>query len=158
MPSPTPVQIGPFDLADRDQVVALSPRLTVGVAAWRDPAKVAVAVRGWVEGAVAASPAEDHAVFVAKSGGRVAGVVTVEERTHWTGAVDAYVGELIVAADVEGLGIGRALMAAAEQWACERGLEFLTLETGAANSRARGFYRTLGYAEEDVRLTKPLRG
>jgi len=47
-------------------------------------------------------------------------------------------------------------MAAAESWASDRGLRHLTLETGAANQPARGFYRALGYLEEDVRLTKPL--
>ena len=37
-----------------------------------------------------------HAVFVAELGGRIAGVVTVAEKAHFTGQVDAYVGELAV--------------------------------------------------------------
>jgi GNAT superfamily N-acetyltransferase len=47
-------------------------------------------------------------------------------------------------------------MAAAEAWGAERGLSFITLETGAANHTARAFYAALGYAEEDVRLSKPI--
>src|SRR3954463_13003767 len=39
-------------------------------------------------------------------------------------------------------------------WAAERGFEYLTLETGAANNGARAFYASLGYCEEDVRITK----
>ncbi len=70
---------------------------------------------------------------------------------------DAYVGELLVARSAEGRGVGRALMARAEQWGREQGHAYLTVETGAANARARAFYTGLGYLDEDVRLTKPLR-
>lgn len=38
----------------------------------------------------------------------------------------------------------------------ERGHRCVTLETGAANTSARAFYASLGYLEEDVRLTRPL--
>ena len=34
----------------------------------------------------------------------------------------------------------------------------VVLETGAANDRARAFCARLGYAEEEIRLTKMLRG
>jgi ribosomal protein S18 acetylase RimI-like enzyme len=57
---------------------------------------------------------------------------------------------------MEGRGIGQALLAAAEVWARDRGLTYMTLETGARNARAREFYRLAGYEEEDVRLTKRL--
>lgn len=56
---------------------------------------------------------------------------------HFTGQVDAYVGELVVSAPYERRGIGRALMARAELWAGDCGLEHLTIETGAANVAAR---------------------
>lgn len=47
-------------------------------------------------------------------------------------------------------------MAAAEQWAIERGLTRMALETGAANAGARAFSARLGYVEEEVRLTRRL--
>ena len=76
-------------------------------------------------------------------------------------AVDAtgenHAGELVVAANAERRGIGRALITAAEQWAEERGLAHVTLDTGAANIGARSFYAALGYLEEDVKLTKRLK-
>jgi len=97
-----------------------------------------------------------HAVYVAVAGGRVAGVVTVCEQTHFTGQTDAYVGELVVASGRERRGIATALMNAAETWAAGRGLAFRTLQTGAANQPARDLYRQLGYREEDVRLTKAI--
>ncbi|BCJ38349.1 GNAT family acetyltransferase [Actinocatenispora thailandica] len=144
--------IRPYRAADADAVLALAPRLTEGVAPWRDPAAVREAVRGWVADAIdGAEP-----VWVAVLAGRVVGFVHAGERRHFTGEADGYVGELVVAADAARSGIGRALMEAAHRWAAGRGLRRLTLETGAANATARAFYRSLGYQEEDVRLSRPL--
>jgi hypothetical protein len=35
--------------------------------------------------------------------------------------------------------------------------EPITLHTGAFNTNARAFYAALGFAEEEVRLTRPIR-
>ncbi|GGT15106.1 GNAT family N-acetyltransferase [Nonomuraea spiralis] len=96
------------------------------------------------------------AVFVAVRGPRIVGVVSVDRQRHFTGDEDAYVGELAVdPREVRG-GVGRRLMAAAEDWARGQGLRHVTLETGAANTTARRFYAALGYTEEGVRLTRSL--
>jgi ribosomal protein S18 acetylase RimI-like enzyme len=58
---------------------------------------------------------------------------------------------------MEGRGVGRALLAAAEDWAAGRGLAYITLETGTGNDRARHFYECAGYKGEEIRLTKPVR-
>jgi ribosomal protein S18 acetylase RimI-like enzyme len=150
------VDVRPFRAADREACLALAGRLTEGVAAWRDPDAVLSAVRGWVAAAVEAVDEPSQAMFLAERSGRVVGLVAVAERVHFSGEVDAYVGELAVAADAEGQGVGRALMEAAEAWARSRGRAHITLETGAANTRAREFYQRLGYLTEDVRLTKAL--
>ncbi|GAA3098703.1 GNAT family N-acetyltransferase [Streptosporangium carneum] len=142
---------------DRDAVVALAPRLTQGVAAWREAGAVAEAVVGWVTDSLERAAGGKGEVFVAESAGRVVGFVTVTERAHFTGQVDGYIGELAVAPRQTGRGVGRALVARAEAWARDRGLENVVLETGAANLRALGFYRSLGYVAEDVRLSRPVR-
>lgn len=54
------------------------------------------------------------------------------------------------------LGIGRSLIVAAEAWARDHGLAHLTLHTGVYNASARTFYAVLGFAEEEVRLTRPV--
>ncbi|BCJ27541.1 GNAT family N-acetyltransferase [Actinocatenispora sera] len=141
-----------YEESDADAVLALAPRLTEGVPPWRDPAAVERAVRGWVADAIAGT----EPVWVAALDGRVVGFVHAGEHRHFTGERDGYVGELVVAADAARAGVGRALMDAAHRWAADRGLRRLTLETGAANATARAFYRSLGYAEEDVRLSRPL--
>lgn len=78
------------------------------------------------------------------------------KRRHWSGDLDAYVGELVVAPDHERRGVGRRLVNVVEQWASRRGLVRIRLETGAANEAARAFYERLGYTTEDVVLTRTL--
>jgi ribosomal protein S18 acetylase RimI-like enzyme len=149
-------QIREYKPADRDAILALAPRLTEGKPLWRDDAAWLAAVRSWIRDAVDAAAEPDHVVYVAVEGDQVVGVVHAAERTHFTGQVDAYVGDLVTATGMERRGVARALMAAAEAWGADRGLAYLTLETGAANRGARAFYAALGYLEEDVRLTKKI--
>lgn len=92
------------------------------------------------------------------SPGSVFGFISIEVVTHFSGEGEGYIGELVVDECAEGTGIGRMLVARAERWAREQGFRILTLETGAANERARGFYNRLGFREEGVRLTKVLDG
>jgi ribosomal protein S18 acetylase RimI-like enzyme len=150
------IEIREYRDGDRDAIIALAPRLAAGLPPWRDGAAWRRAVEGWVRSAADAAADPDHAVYVAADGDAVVGFVEVTQRAHFTGQVDAYVGELVTAAGHERRGIARALMRAAEDWGAARGLELLTLETGAANHQARAFYAALGYQAEDVRLTKKL--
>jgi GNAT superfamily N-acetyltransferase len=150
------VQIRPYESSDRAAAVLLAGRLETGVAGWRDGDAVRRAVIGWIESSLDAAAAPGRDVFVACAGGELVGSVTVSERAHFTGEVDAYVGELVVDAGHERQGVGTLLMNAAEDWARSRGLVHITLETGAANRAARAFYGSRDYREEDVRLTKAL--
>lgn len=155
MPCPE-FEIRHYRTADRDDVLQLSERLTVGVADWLDCDAVANATRGWVAGSIEAI-GNGGSVFVADAGGQhLLGFVSVARKSHFSGLEQAYVGELAVAGHAEGCGVGRALMHAVETWARQTGLQSITLETGAANVRAREFYRLLGYAEESVTLTRML--
>ena len=150
------VSIRPYQRQDRPAAMSLADRLCIGVAPWRAPDAVREAVTGWVRGSLDGAGSDDRAVIVADVAGQLVGLVTVGERRHFTGEVDAYVGELIVAAEAERRGVGTRLMAAAEEWGRRRGLRHLTLETGSANRIARAFYASLGYRDEDVRLTKDI--
>lgn len=150
-------QVRPYQPSDENAVMNLAPRLTEGVASWRDVSRVCTAVQAWVQNSIAQVGRGDAALLVAEADGKVAGFVSVSEREHWSGERDAYIGELVVRADVEGRGIGATLVDAASTWARQRELANLTLETGTANTRARAFYGRLGFVEEDVRLALPLR-
>lgn len=96
------------------------------------------------------------AVLVAEAaGGEAVGCVSVQLATEFfSGEPEAYVAVLAVTSAAEGHGVGRALMAAAERWARERGLSRLSLEVFAGNRRARAFYAKLGFEEDSMRLVR----
>jgi GNAT superfamily N-acetyltransferase len=150
-----PVEVRPFAPRDQETVLELAGRLLIGVAPWLNPATVLTVVRNSIESIIAAI-GPDHILLVAESDGGCVGFLTVERQQHWADITQAYVGELVVAEPVEGSGVGRALLTAAEDWARAHGCATVALDTGAANLRARGFYQRLGYVEESVRLVKPL--
>src|ERR1700683_1418523 len=131
MSEPMEFETRPAGAEEYPAAAALSPRLTTGAAPWRDPARFAAAARGWIETSLASAEDAGHAVFVAVRGGRVAGMVSVAEREHFTGDLDAYVGELVTDGAVAGRGAGRALMAAAQQGQAQRGVYLIIIETGA---------------------------
>jgi ribosomal protein S18 acetylase RimI-like enzyme len=141
---------------DRAGILELAPRLAEGVAPWRDQAEALLAGR-WLEESLDAAKTGDGAVLVAADAAGIAGVISVRSSTHFTGERDGYIGELAVADHASRRGIGRALIAAAEAWARDHGLRNLSLLTGAFNTNARAFYAALGFAEEEVRLTRPIR-
>jgi len=146
------IVVRPFKPEDRDAVMALGHRLTIGVAPWRDQAKVMAAIEVWLE----RSTGDDFegAPLVATADEELVGFLSMEITTHFAGETDAYIGELMVSEEAEGHGVGRALVEAAEAEARDRGHRCLTLSTGAANERAIGFYRSLGFQAEDIKLTK----
>jgi ribosomal protein S18 acetylase RimI-like enzyme len=55
-----------------------------------------------------------------------------------------------------GRGIGRALMAAAEQSARRRGARQVVLDMSSANAEALRFYRSLGYVTHGLLLRRPI--
>jgi putative acetyltransferase len=57
---------------------------------------------------------------------------------------------LTVAAAMRGIGVGRALMATAEEWARENGIRKIFLGVFTKNDRARALYDRLGYEVEGI--------
>jgi len=152
------VSIRPATSADGAAVLDLAPRLTEGVAPWRDRARALAAARSWLTGSLTDAAAGTGIVLVATvpPAADVVGVLSIRPTRHFTGEQDGYIGELAVAEHAARQGIGRALIDAAESWARDAGLTNLTLHTGTYNTSARAFYAALGFAEEEVRLTRPV--
>lgn len=150
------IYVRPYVPADREFVLSLAPRLAIGIPPWRDVPQWIETARGWITGSI-----EQHGnktmVFVAEDehGDRL-GFASVSHDTHFTGEKQAYIGELATTEAAEGQGAGRALAQACEQWAREQGYRILSLATGAANTHALGFYRHMGYLDEDVKLIRLL--
>jgi len=120
---------------DIDQVVALWH--AAGVARpWNDPIKdIAFARQG-----------PHSTVLVAEREGRVVATAMVGEDGH-----RGWVYYVAASPELQGSGLGRTIMAAAEAWLSDRGIWKVQLLVRADNDRVKQFYEHLGY--QDVRTS-----
>ena len=150
------IRVRPYVPADREFVLSLAPRLAIGIPPWRDPQKMIVTAQNWITGSIE-QQGKKTMVFVAENEqGERLGFATISHSIHFTGESQAYIGELATSEAAERRGVGKALVQACEQWTREQGYRILSLATGAANEQALGFYRHMGYLDEDVTLVKLL--
>jgi len=77
--------------------------------------------------------------------------VLAEERTY------GYIAELYVIEEARGQGVGRALIAACEDWARDRGLKVMLIGVLARNARAHAVYGGAGFDDYVTLLRKYLR-
>jgi ribosomal protein S18 acetylase RimI-like enzyme len=82
---------------------------------------------------------------------------------HLRGDVDyfsnetyGHVSDIVVTSESQGRGIGRALMAAGEEWARRQGYPFMTLFAFVQNTRATAMYESLGYGRDMQKYIKEL--
>ncbi len=146
----------PFTEADRPALLGLADRfVTFGLPGRYDAEKM---LGGRTRELSELSPGgPDRAVLVAEDERGLAGFVEVRaEHDASSAEPQAYLASIAVARHAEGQGLGHTLMAAAEAWAQARGLPTLTLHVFATNTRARGFYRNLGFQEDTLFLTRSL--
>lgn len=160
-PNATP-QIRLAEPGDAPFIVGLTARFAeVGVPDWHDPARMAIFFErgiGEIAEAVAADRvAPDEAILIASVAGERLGFIHLRpQASGLTLEPQGYINALATTAEAEGQGIGRALLAAGENWARRRGFRMLTLETFGGNRHARDFYARGGYQEETLKLTKRL--
>lgn len=148
--------VRPAHQSDGPAALALAHRLEVGVSPWRRRSEVAKAVRTWVQTSIDAVDNSDRACFVAEQDGHVIGFISVEQSSHWSGDVEAYIGELMVAQAAERQGVGRALVNEAITWGRSQGCDRIALETGSANTAALAFYQSMTFEADEVRLSRQL--
>jgi aminoglycoside 6'-N-acetyltransferase len=125
---------------------------------WRVPQPDAIAA--YRRKRRAADP--DGAALVAVADGRIVGMVELARRggipdpgAARTSVPSVDIG-LSVAEDWRGRGVGTALMAAAEEWADDRGAARMILDLAAANAGARRLYERLGYEVHGLLMDKVL--
>ena len=89
------------------------------------------------------------------SDGRLLGLATLHATPvlHRAGPVGR-VTALVVDATLRGCGIGRALMAAAERWAAERGCVLLEVTSNQRRVDAHKFYEGLGFERTSFRFAR----
>lgn len=102
----------------------------------------------------------DGKIFVAETDGIIAGfsVVMISEKED-SPAVSlerfGYIMDLAVLREHKGKGLGKALMANAEEFVRSRGLEWMQLDV-TKNNPALDFYLKYGYQKKSIRLEKNL--
>ena len=91
---------------------------------------------------------EDFRVVLAEEG--EAGFAQLRCRPQvYSDAPNAYLEELYVVPDRRGEGLGRALLEAAIEQACERGADHLDLTTSEGDTGARGLYESAGFTNRE---------
>jgi GNAT superfamily N-acetyltransferase len=88
---------------------------------------------------------EEHVVFVACMAGEVVGWIDVGVTRHLQSEPSAEIGGLVVSSEVRNGGIGRRLVAQAEEWALQRGLKRVVVRSQIAREGAHRFYLREGY-------------
>ena len=99
-----------------------------------------------------------EAVFVADIDGRAVGYIHVEEyKVLYFEKMVNYLG-VAVSGKYRRMGIGSALIKAAENWAVERGIHLVRLNSGCTRTGAHEFYKRQGYDGDkmQVHFTKRL--
>jgi ribosomal protein S18 acetylase RimI-like enzyme len=92
---------------------------------------------------------------VIEAGGERVGELWLAEREEQLLRV-LWVYQLRVGERYRGRGFARAAMEFAEQEAGRRGLSHVALNVFGGNEPARGLYRSLGYREDAVSMSKPV--
>lgn len=104
-------------------------------------------------------PVDGHHLWRAEDGdGRPVGLLWLAHRQPGTVREHAYVYDIEVDADRRGEGWGRRLIERAEAITREWGLASLQLNVFGDNEVARSLYRSAGFREQQITMTKRLSG
>jgi len=144
---------------DDDFILDLVPRFVdFPLPAWRRRHECIEGIRDDLLGHLEDQPANSH-LFVAEdaNGTRVGFIHLQRTEDVFTGRSNCHISDLAVAPAHEGRGVGKALLAHAEQWAREHHCQLVTLAVFPGNQRARALYESAGYGTDLLRLAKPVR-
>ena len=143
---------------DGEAILAMMPRLaSFDVPKSRNPVDLwrsdAAMLQRWLDGEAA-----ECLVHVAVDDSqKVLGFTLVSLRPELlSDEPSAHLEAIAVGEGAEGLGVGQALLAAAESEAKAHGAQTITLHVFASNTRARRFYEKSGYDGELLRYIKEL--
>ncbi len=143
---------------DGEAILALMPRLaSFNVPKSRNPVDLwrsdAAMLQRWLDG-----EAEECLVHVAvDTAQKLLGFTLVSLRPELLShEPSAHLEAIAVGEGAEGMGVGQALLAAAEIEATSHGAKTITLHVFASNTRAREFYERSGYDGELLRYIKKL--
>jgi ribosomal protein S18 acetylase RimI-like enzyme len=154
-----PLHIREVAPEDHAFVLSLVPELAAfGPPPWRDAAELSALDERFLREALAGQGVPGSTVLLAEdeAGTRLGFIHLRPQLDYYLQKDCGHVADLVVSPAARGRGVGRALMAAGERWARERGFALLTLHVFAENRGARALYEERGMTAEIVRYVKPL--
>ncbi|KGJ90954.1 GNAT family N-acetyltransferase [Colwellia psychrerythraea] len=149
--------IRPAKDTDRQFIFGLSPRLAeVAALSWHSD-KTLQKMHDDYFAEVFANSSPLQATFIAEQNEIALGFIhTRAHKDEISNEACGTVPLLGVSPKAQGLGVGKALITAAEQWAKQQGYRLLHLEVFANNNKALGFYQNLGFESETLHMIKKL--
>jgi GNAT superfamily N-acetyltransferase len=102
------------------------------------------------------APSDQQLVYVIEADGEPAGVLWLCQRDEAFGGPCLFVYDVEIDERHRGRGYGRAAMEFAEDEAGRLGVDRIALNVFGGNEVARGLYRSLGYEENAVAMSKKL--
>jgi ribosomal protein S18 acetylase RimI-like enzyme len=143
--------------SDREFIFGLSPRLAeVAALPWHNK-EVVQKMHDDYFAEVFAKSTPLQATFIAEKNKESLGFIhTCSRKDDVSGETSGTVPLLGVTPKAQGLGVGKTLIKAAENWAKEQGYRLLHLEVFATNDKAQSFYHNLGFETEILHMIKEL--
>ena len=154
----TDITIRPAAAEDRAFVLGLVPELIAfGPPAWRDRTEM-IATDTSVIGEALAGRTDGATVLIAEDarGTRLGFIHLSAEKDYYLQQDCGHIGDIVVAPEARGRGVGRALLSAAERWAADRGYQLLTLNVFVQNRGPQALYEEVGFRAEAIKYVKRL--
>lgn len=144
---------------DDDFILGLVPRFVdFTLPAWRKRHECIEGIRADLVHHLDDQPPNSYLFVAEDEDGQPVGFMHLQKtQDFFNGRSNCHISDLAVAPEHEGQGVGRALLAHAEEWAREHRCALMTLAVFPGNERARALYASNGYDADLLRLAKPLR-
>jgi len=89
---------------------------------------------------------ENYKAFVVDMGDCIAGIIYIMQYAPWgTESEQFWIQGIAVKGDMQGKGIGARLLSHIEKYGKEKGIDYITLNTGVKRTAAHAFYERNGY-------------
>jgi GNAT superfamily N-acetyltransferase len=149
--------IRPAQAADRDFIFTLSPGLAeVAELPWHTDAVVQKMQDDYIVEVIDKPVGPQISLIAEKNNIALGFIHACSHKDSISGETCGTVPLLAILPKSQGIGVGRALMQAAESWAKEQGYRLLHLEVFAHNNKAQGFYQNLGFEAETLHMIKEI--
>jgi ribosomal protein S18 acetylase RimI-like enzyme len=152
------IKTRPATIHDKEFILSLIPRLIeFGPPSWRDASNM-IEVDNNVLAEKLNNPSNEAVIFIAEDDqDNPLGFIHVHSGDdYYNKEPHGHIGDIIIAPEGEGRGIGRILIEKAEEWARSRGFRWLTLTVFTQNQKAREVYKHLGFGEDVIKCVKLL--